>query len=158
MARLAVYRASLKRELAYAPLYGGKGNVFYDDNVWIGIELLDVSALLGDRAALDASERVFAWVQTGWDAKAASCPGGVYWLMPGGSYWNHSARNRYRTAVSTANAALLGVLLYERTAEKSELRWAERAYGWSRRPRGLRRARRRPHRRQRQGHGGYRQL
>jgi len=51
--------------------------------------------------------------------------------MPGGPYWNHSPRNRYRTAVSTANAALLGVLLYERTGLRSDLGWSERAYAWS---------------------------
>ncbi len=133
IAGLAPYRAALPGELAYAPLYGGKGNVFYDDNVWIGLELVDASGLLHDPAALVAAERVFAWITTGWDARARACPGGIYWLMPGGSYWNHSARNRYRTAVSTLNAALLGVVLYEHTGTRADLRFAERAYAWSRR-------------------------
>jgi hypothetical protein len=152
LASLAPYRAALAGQLAYAPIYGGKGNVFYDDNVWIGIELIDAARILHDQAALAAAQRVFAWIETGWDATATACPGGVYWLMPGGSYWNHSAANRYRTAVSTATGALLAVLLYERTGLGSDLRWRTSLRVVAALPRHPRRARRRPHRRCREGH------
>jgi hypothetical protein len=131
LASLGPYRAPLRGQLAYAPLYGGKGNVFYDDNVWIGLDLVQASTVLHDPAALAAAERVFSWLTTGWDASASACPGGIYWLMPGGPYWNHSVRNRYRAAVSTANFALLGALLYERNGDRADLRWAERAYAWT---------------------------
>jgi hypothetical protein len=127
---LAAYRAPI-RQLAYAPLYGGKGNAFYDDNAWIGIDLVEAAALLHDEADLDAAQRVLAWMESGWDAKARVCPGGVYWLMPGGRYWNRSPRARYRTAVSTANGALLAVLLYEQTHRRGDLAWAEKAYAWT---------------------------
>lgn len=133
IAGLAPYRAPLRNELAYAPLYGGGGNVFYDDNVWVGAELVEAAGLLHEPSLLTAAQRVLAWIETGWDATAAACPGGIYWLMPGGPYWDHSAANRYRAAVSTVNAALLGVLLYERTGRRPDLRFAERAYDWSQR-------------------------
>jgi hypothetical protein len=55
----------------------------------------------------------------------------VYWLMPGGRYWNRSPRARYRTAVSTANGALLAVLLYEQTHRRGDLAWAKKAYAWT---------------------------
>jgi len=133
LARLAAYRAPLAGRLAYAPLYGGKGNVFYDDNDWIGIDLVGAAILLNDRASLSAAQQVFTLIQTGWDSRASTCRGGVYWLMPGGTYWNRSPLNRYRAAVSTANAALLGVLLYEQTQDRYDLLWATRAYSWTER-------------------------
>jgi hypothetical protein len=132
LVRLAAYRAPLARYLAYSPIYGGHGNVFYDDNVWVGLELVEAAGVLHDRAALTNAARVFRWIETGWDTSGA-CPGGVYWLMPGGSYWNHSPRNRYRAAVSTVNAALLGALLYQHTGALSDLRFAKRAYAWTQR-------------------------
>jgi hypothetical protein len=130
---LAAYRAPLGRFLAYAPVYGGRGNAFYDDNVWIGIDLVAAADLGGGRSELISAQKVLNWIQTGWDSAARSCPGGVYWLMPGGKYWKRSPGSRYRTAVSTVNAALLAVLLYERTSRRSDLGWAERAYAWSER-------------------------
>jgi hypothetical protein len=133
IANLAPYRARLGDQLAYAPLRGGKGNAFYDDNVWIGLELVSAADLLHDPSALAAAQRVFTWIRTGWDTTPAVCRGGVYWLMPGGPYWMRSARNRYRAAVSTVNGALLGLRLYEHTHLQGDLAWAERAYSWSRR-------------------------
>ena len=130
ISRLAVYRAPVAG-LAYAPVYHGRGNPFYDDNAWIGIELVEAGDLLHNRAELTAAAQVFAWLETGWDTKADACRGGVYWLMPRGKYWNRSPGSRYRTAVSTVNAALLGVLLYEHTGRRADLRWSERAYRWS---------------------------
>jgi hypothetical protein len=130
---LSAYRAPLRRFLAYAPIYGGRGNAFYDDNVWVGIDLVAAADLLGDHSELISAQSVLDWIETGWDSAARSCPGGVYWLMPGGKYWKRSPGSRYRTAVSTVNAALLAVLLYERTSKKSDLGWAERAYAWSQR-------------------------
>ena len=127
---LAAYRAPF-RELAYAPLYGGKGNAFYDDNAWIGIDLVEAAALLNDEADLDAAQRVLIWMESGWDARARACRGGVYWLMPGGKYWNRSPRARYRSAVSTANGALLAVLLYDQTHRRADLAWAKKAYAWT---------------------------
>jgi hypothetical protein len=132
ISRLASYRAPVAA-LAYAPVYHGRGNPFYDDNVWIGIELVEASDLLHSRADLTAAGRVFVWLEAGWDTKANACRGGVYWLMPRGKYWNRSPGSRYRAAVSTVNAALLGVLLYEHTGRRADLRWSERAYRWSQR-------------------------
>jgi hypothetical protein len=131
--RLAAYRAPLRGLFGYAPIYGGHGNVFYDDNVWVGIELVQASWLLRDPAALVHAERILGLIETGWDGGASSCPGGVYWLMPGGLYWDHSVRNRYRTAVSTANAALLAALIYQHTHLAADLRFAERGYAWTER-------------------------
>lgn len=131
IARLAVYQAPLGGRVAYAPVYGGKGNPFYDDNAWIGIELVDAADLLDRPAYIVGARRLFAWVARGWDTKGPHCRGGVYWLMPGGKYWDRSPGSRYRAAVSTVNAALLASLLYQHTGRRGYLDWAERAYRWS---------------------------
>ena len=78
--RLSAYRAPLPHLFGYAPIYGGRGNVFYDDNVWVGIELVQASSLLRDPAALVNAQRILGLIETGWDGGARSCPGGVYWL------------------------------------------------------------------------------
>jgi hypothetical protein len=131
IATLAEYRAPLAGQFAYAPVYGGKGNPFYDDNNWAGIALVTAAELLHDDADLAVAQRLLAWIRRGWDFRARICPGGVYWLMPGGTYWNRSPSSRYRTAVSTMNGALLAVLLFQRTHVIGDLRWAEKAYAWT---------------------------
>jgi hypothetical protein len=130
-ATLADYRAPLIGQFAYAPLYGGRGNPFYDDNNWAGIALVSAADLLHNDADLAVAQRLLAWVRRGWDSRAHVCRGGVYWLMPGGTYWKRSPGSHYRTAVSTMNGALLGVLLFQRTHVRSDLRWAEKAYAWT---------------------------
>jgi hypothetical protein len=128
---LGAYRAPLAGQLAYAPLHGGRGNPFYDDNNWAGLALVSAADLLHRGADLAVAQRVLDWIRHGWDSRALVCRGGVYWLMPGGTYWNRSPGSRYRTAVSTLNGALLGVLLFQRTHAAGDLHWAEKAYAWT---------------------------
>ena len=131
IAILGAYRAPLGGQLAYAPVYGGRGNPFYDDNNWAGLALVSAADLLHRDADLAVAQRVLDWIRRGWDSRALVCPGGVYWLMPGGTYWNRSPGSRYRTAVSTLNGALLAILLFQRTHVAGDLRWAEKAYAWT---------------------------
>jgi hypothetical protein len=131
IAILGAYRARLSGQLAYAPVHGGKGNPFYDDNNWVGLALVSAADFLHRGSELAAAQRVLDWIRSGWDSRAPVCRGGVYWLMPGGTYWNRSPGSRYRTAVSTLNGALLAILLFERTHVAGDLRWAEKAYAWT---------------------------
>jgi Glycosyl hydrolase family 76 len=107
----------------YAPVYGGTGNVFYDDNLWIGLALVQGAGLLQSKVTLEAARQIFVLVRDGWDADPAHpCAGGIFWKRTG--------RNHDRNTVTTANFALLALLLYECDYSPAYLAWAERAYGW----------------------------
>jgi hypothetical protein len=113
-------------ELVYDAVYHGHKHVFSDDNAWISLVLIDASDFLHDRTLFAAASRVFRSIESGWDQTAAdACPGGIYWAR--------SNKNKQRGAVSTANAALVAVLLYLHTHERTDLAWAARAYDWTRR-------------------------
>ena len=101
------------------------GNLYYDDNNWIALDLLEVYRLSGNRAILERAEGVFRFLVSGWDTNAGdACPGGVFWGRP--------PLGQIRTTVSTANAALVAVQLYRATRNRSYLAWAQRMYGWVR--------------------------
>ena len=55
---------------------GGKGDFYYDDNAWIGLQLFNAYELLGDKKYLDLAEEVLAFLWTGWDMRGG---GGIYW-------------------------------------------------------------------------------
>jgi len=126
IAGLAAYGNRTPGGIVYDAVYGDRTYVFYDDNAWIGLALIDASDLTQNPAFLTAAREVFRPIEAGWDSNPDDpCPGGVYWIR--------SSKNHDRAAVSTANGALIGVLLYQHTHSPYYLDWARRAYEWSRR-------------------------
>lgn len=96
---------------------------FYDDNEWLGFDLLATSRVLRRPEALEQAERVFTVVRAAWDGNPTdTCPGGVFW-----THWHGIAD---RNTVSTANGALLALRLYQVTGTRLYLEWAERMYAW----------------------------
>lgn len=124
IAGLDAYGRRTRAGVVYYALYGNQTYLFYDDNVWISLALINASDLMRSRALLTAATQVFRPIEAGWDSKPGDpCPGGVYWIA--------SAKIDNRAAVSTANAALIGALLYRHTHVASYLTWALRAYRWT---------------------------
>jgi hypothetical protein len=108
--------------LPLPPLDRG-GNLYFDDNNWVGLDLLAGYRLLGSRKMLRQAEGVFRFLASGWDTNARdACPGGVF--------WGARPLPQIRTTVSTANAALVSLRLYQATGRRTYLAWAERMYGW----------------------------
>jgi hypothetical protein len=106
----------------FAPRYGGTGVVYNDDNLWIALGLEQ----LGDPGSVKTASRLLDLVTDGWDADGSHpCAGGVFWTRNGA--------NRDRNTVTTANAALLAVRLYERSGSKADLAFARQAYDWTQR-------------------------
>jgi mannose/cellobiose epimerase-like protein (N-acyl-D-glucosamine 2-epimerase family) len=108
---------------SFASAVGPKGDVYYDDNEWIALELLRWYDLRAARPALAGAKRLFGLVVSAWDSDAThACPGGVFWTAAPGT----SDRN----TVTTATGALLGLELYARTHDPSKLAWARRMLDW----------------------------
>lgn len=124
LAALRLYQDGPGGYLSYPRLpYGAGGHVYYDDNDWLGLDLVRAYRLLGDGAILEQAERIFAFVSSGWDRDTThACPGGVFWTQ--------DPANTDRNAVSTANAALLALALYRETHVPSYLHWARTMYAW----------------------------
>jgi hypothetical protein len=100
----------------------GQPDAFYDDNEWIGLDLVAASQLLHRPDLLSRAGALFALVQSGWSESGGICPGGVY--------WQRTPADSDRAAVTTANGALLALRLYQATHRRRYLGQAERMTAW----------------------------
>lgn len=105
------------------PPLGDGGDLFYDDNEWLGLAALQQYRTTGDRAALKRAELVFALVEYGWDGD----PGHP---DPGGTYWTQATYNHDRNTVSNALGAEIGTRLHLLTGNRSHLRHSVRMFDW----------------------------
>ena len=120
---LSYYRLARGYNSVPVPPLDRGGNLYFDDNNWIALDLLAGYRLLGPRAMLRGAEGVFQFLASGWDTNTAdACAGGVFWGRP--------PLRPIRTTVSTANAALVALRLYQATGKRTYLAWAQRMYGW----------------------------
>jgi hypothetical protein len=108
-----------------APPTGPGGTKYYDDNDWVGIELVRLYQLTHKSALLGSAEGIMAFEMAGWSTNQKfGCPGGIP--------FSNAATNGERNAVTTAPAAELGTLLYKLTGNGEYLQFAMKAYDWVR--------------------------
>ena len=101
----------------------GSGDVYYDDNEWIGLELVQWWKLHRRHSALARAQQLFSLVNRAWDAdRTHPCPGGIFWTNAKG--------NDDRNTVTTATGALLAMRLYAATHNRFYVRSARRMLGW----------------------------
>jgi hypothetical protein len=113
------------RRASYTAAESG-GTSYYDDNEWVGIELMRIYKLNHNRAALAQAEQIMSFVIAGWQTNPNErCPGGV-------PFSDGTTGATERNAVTNAPAAELGVQLYRVTHNLAYLQFAEMAYGWVR--------------------------
>ncbi|WP_328503943.1 glycoside hydrolase family 76 protein [Streptomyces sp. NBC_00457] len=104
--------------------YGSGGDIFYDDNEWVGLAKIQRHLQTGDTAALARAKEIFALVRSGWDTDAShAAPGGVFWTQ---ATWSHD-----RNTVSNMPGAQLALRLHLITGERGYLDWARRFYDWT---------------------------
>jgi uncharacterized protein YyaL (SSP411 family) len=109
---------------AVAP-YGHGGTKSYDDNDWLGLELVRQYRATHDTRWLRRADRVFQLIAFGWDRDPTHpCPGGVL--------FSQSSRNTDRNTVSNAPGAELALRLYQITHDGTYLNWARAMYEWVR--------------------------
>ncbi|MEZ5142891.1 MAG: glycoside hydrolase family 76 protein [Acidimicrobiales bacterium] len=126
---LPAYRDGTLAPPGYAsyvvPPLGGGGDLYYDDNAWVGLDLVRASDLLGDTTSLTRAQAALTCVLSGWDTDPAHpFPGGVFWTR---ASWNHD-----RNTVSNAPSAELALGLFQRTGQADLLDWGRRLLGWVR--------------------------
>jgi hypothetical protein len=108
-----------------APPTGPGGTKYYDDNDWVGIEMVRVYELTHEPRPLGYAEGIMAFESAGWQSNPAlPCPGGIP--------FSNDAENTDRNTVTTAPAAELALLLYRVTRNPQYLQFAQQAYQWVR--------------------------
>jgi len=108
-----------------APPAGPGGPKYYDDNDWVGIELVRLYELTHQTAILGSAEGIMAFEMAGWQAgPGLGCPGG----LP----FSNASENNQRNTVTTAPAAELALQLYRITHNAQYLQFAQMAYEWVR--------------------------
>lgn len=55
---------------------GGKSDRFYDDNLWLGLDFLDLYEQTGNDAYLASARNIWNFIESGCDSILG---GGVYW-------------------------------------------------------------------------------
>ncbi|WP_328847311.1 glycoside hydrolase family 76 protein [Streptomyces sp. NBC_00258] len=104
--------------------YGSGGDMFYDDNEWVGLAKVQRHLQTGDAAALARAKEIFALVKSGWDTDTShAAPGGVFWAQ---ADWSHD-----RNTVSNMPGAQLALRLHQITGKADYLHWARRFYDWT---------------------------
>ncbi|NYT41472.1 glycosyl hydrolase [Sphingomonas sp. R-74633] len=116
------------------PPHGRGGDLYYDDNDWVGLAAIQHWLLYKDTESLDLAKAIFALVSAAWDDNPKH-------PAPGGLFWSQQPGNSDRNTVSNMPAAQLGVRLYQATGDKAYLDEALRFYTWTnsalQRPDGL---------------------
>jgi len=107
---------------AVAPPLGPGGATYYDDNGWVGLNLIHAYLLTSNRTYLTLAQYELNFIISGWDTNASDgCPGGVFWEDVAGSERN--------TTANGAGAAL-ALELDRLTGNTSDLTWATSVYQW----------------------------
>jgi uncharacterized protein YyaL (SSP411 family) len=105
---------------AYA-VYPESGNErFYDDNAWIGLDMIKWYDLTKNVRYLEKAEMVWDYLMKG---NTPSCGGGILWK-------EYPTPTTTKHTCSTAPAAVLGCRLFLATNDSSYLRKAEDLYSW----------------------------
>lgn len=119
---LEKYRQPRKDGLtAYAALYGGYEDAYYDDNGWVVKAFLTAYEIFGDKKWLDKAAETIQYCYSGWDEK-----------LGGGVYWRESDK-QFKCLCSNAPLALFSLELYQATARREYLEWTNRLYRWAKR-------------------------
>jgi hypothetical protein len=109
-----------------APPAGPGGTKYYDDNDWVGIELMRAYKLTHEASVLGGAEAIMAFEMAGWQGNPQlPCAGGIP--------FSNDSENTDRNTVTAAPAAELAVQLYRATGNAQYLQFAELAYEWVRR-------------------------
>ena len=118
MEYLEEYWCDSKQPPAYAS-YFYNDDRYYDDNVWIGIDMVELYERTHNAIYLDKAEKIWNFLMSGMDEVLG---GGIYWQEN-----NHQSKN----TCSNAPVVVFGVKMYEATKDASYLNEAKDIYAWT---------------------------
>jgi hypothetical protein len=105
--------------------HGRGGDVFYDDNTWLGLALCAHHELTAGAQSAKLSRRLLAFILSGWSNENS-------WANPGGIRWKVPASCHSRNTCSNAPVIELAALIAATEGGQEYLAWAERIYAWVR--------------------------
>ncbi|UEJ82025.1 glycoside hydrolase family 76 protein [Brachybacterium halotolerans subsp. kimchii] len=105
---------------------GPHGDMYYDDNAWVGLQDVEEHLIAGGRRGnLERARAILELLRSGEDTDPdAPSPGGIFWTQAG----DESGRN----TVSTVPSAKLALRLHQITGDATMLRDAQRWVSWAR--------------------------
>ncbi|MHB1775702.1 MAG: glycoside hydrolase family 76 protein [Acidimicrobiales bacterium] len=112
-------------ESQVVPPLGAGGDVYYDDNAWVGLAALAQHERTGEPAALRLAAGLLETTTAGWSTERR-------WAHPGGIRWKPSPATSSRNTCANAPVAELAVRLYRHTGDPAQLEWGHRLYEWVR--------------------------
>jgi rhamnogalacturonyl hydrolase YesR len=115
---LLQYYTPNRNPIGFACFVNSHDKRFYDDAIWIGIDLVELYMLTEDEWYLDYAKIVWDFIMTGHDD-----------VLGGGIYWEEAPKNSKNTC-SNAPAAVLAVKLYEATDNQTYLDKGKDIYAW----------------------------
>ena len=116
---LETYWNDSKRPAAYGSYHNDWDDRFYDDNVWIGIDLIELYDRTKDAWYLERAKLIWTFLMAGKDD-----------VLGGGIYWKEGELNSKNTC-SNAPTIVFGAKLYQTTKENVYLDTAKELYQWT---------------------------
>lgn len=115
------YYDTKRKPAAYASYVNDakQSDRFYDDNVWLGIDLTDAYEITHDNTYLDMAREIWTFIESGIDNKLG---GGVYWC---------EQKKRSKNTCSNAPGSVFALKLYLATNDDKYLEQGQALYEWT---------------------------
>lgn len=96
----------------------GESDRFYDDNIWLVIDFVDLYFSSGEKRYLERAEQTWQFVESGRDEVLGD---GIYWC---------EQKKHSKNACSNAPAAVAALKLYKATGNEAYLQTGKALYAW----------------------------
>ncbi len=117
---LEIYYNTSKKPAAYGSFPNDWDDRYYDDNIWLGIDLVELYDRTKDTWYLDKAKIIWKFILSGKDN-----------VLGGGIYWKEEEAKTSKNTCSNAPAAVLGLKLYQSTRDEAYLTTAKEIYEWT---------------------------
>ncbi len=119
IAGLDMYYDTTRTPYAYSSyITVGESDRFYDDNIWLVIDFVDLYISSGEKRYLERAEATWQFVESGRDEVLGD---GIYWC---------EQKKHSKNACSNAPASVAALKLYKATGNEAYLQMGKELYAW----------------------------